>query len=191
VTPPILLLDVDGVLNALTDDSADLGAWDDWQQGTATAEGARWPILWSPGVISRLRELHESERVELRWLTTWGHDANNDLRLLVGLPELAVAGTYHDAGAPTVEPSTGPAHAAVAPAAPDPLTGRWWKYDVVARLVQQEPERRLIWVDDDLDRANGVFVDWATRQPSVTPIAPDPRCGLTPHDLDAIGDALD
>jgi hypothetical protein len=187
VKPPILLLDVDGVLNALDDDPA---SWDDWHHGSATAEGSRWPITWSPSVVARLRGWHEQGRLQLRWLTTWGHDANRELRGLLGLPELAVAGTYRDAGAPTGQLHAGDAHAEVAPAAPDPLTGRWWKYDVVARLVQQDPQQRLIWVDDDLDRAEGVFARWAADQPSVTAVAPDPRCGLTAADLEAIAAAL-
>jgi hypothetical protein len=53
VSPPILLLDVDGVLNALPEVRDDLGVWDDWQFGNATADGARWPIIWSPSVVAR------------------------------------------------------------------------------------------------------------------------------------------
>ena len=187
---PFLLLDVDGVLNALPEVRTDLSVWDDWQFGSATADGARWPIIWSPSVVAALLDWHRQGSVELHWLTTWGHDANNELRLLLGLPELPVAGTYQDAGAPSVQAPTGAAHASVAPAAPDPLSGRWWKYDVVARLVQSEPGRPLIWVDDDLYRFNGAFARWATEQPSVTPVRPDPRCGLSPADLDAIADLL-
>jgi hypothetical protein len=190
VSSPILLLDVDGVLNALPEVRADLNVWNDWQFGSATAEGARWPIIWSPSVVAALLDWQKRDLVELRWLTTWGHDANDELRQLLGLPALPVAGTYHDAGAPSGQAATGAAHASVAPAAPDPLSGRWWKYDVVARLVHTEAERRLIWVDDDLYRFDGAFSRWATEQPSVTPVRPDPRCGLAPADLEAIAETL-
>jgi hypothetical protein len=137
-----------------------------------------------------LRDWHERGQVELRWLTTWGHDANDELRLLLGLPALAVAGTYQAAGVPSGETTTGAAHASIAPAAPDPLSGRWWKYDVVSRLLHREPGRRIVWVDDDLHRFNGAFARWAIAQPSITAVAPDPRCGLSPEDLDAIAEVL-
>jgi len=187
---PVLLLDVDGVLNALAPVPAVRGGWDDWRHGSATAEGSRWPITWSPQVVATLRSWHEHRQVELRWLTTWGHDANDELRRLLELPALAVAGTYHDAGAPSGSADVGVAHASTAPAAPDPLSGRWWKYDVVVRLLRVEPDRRFVWVDDDLDRYGGVFVRWAGMQPSIAPIVPDPRRGLTAADLEAIAAVL-
>jgi hypothetical protein len=190
VSTPVLLLDVDGVLNALPHTQSDLAVWTDWQHGSAVAEGSRWPITWSPSVVSSLRQWHEAGQVELRWLTTWGHDANFELRELLGLPELGVAGTYRDAGAPTVEAEAGEAHASVAPAAPDPLSGAWWKYDVVARLIREEAGRHFIWVDDDLHRFEDVFFRWAFEHTAITPIAPDPRCGLSQADLAAIAAAL-
>lgn len=182
---PILLLDVDGVLNALPRTEADLAVWADWERGSATADGRRWPITWSPSVVAALRGWHEPGQLETRWLTTWGHDANQELRLLLGMPALPVAGTHQDAGGPSAG-SGGAAHASVAPAAPDPLSGRWWKYDVVSRLLHTEPGRRLVWVDDDLFRFSGAFARWAAAQPLVTAIAPDPRCGLSPADLAAV-----
>ncbi|HLK94296.1 MAG TPA: HAD domain-containing protein [Nocardioidaceae bacterium] len=188
--PPVLLLDVDGVLNAFDRVPAARGGWDDWQHGGATAEGTRWPITWSPRVVATLSDWHEQGRVELRWLTTWGHDANDELRRLLGLPELPVAGTYHEAGGPSGAAETGGGHASVTPAAPDPLSGSWWKYDVVVSLLRTEPERRFVWVDDDLDRLDGAFARWAETQPSITTIVPDPRRGLTAADLEVIAALL-
>jgi hypothetical protein len=188
--PPILLLDVDGVLNALDRLPAARGGWDDWQHGSATADGTRWPITWSPQVVGTLRDWHERGWVELRWLTTWGHEANDELRRLLGLPPLAVVGTYHDIGAPSGGAGAGASHASVTPAAPDPLSGRWWKYDHVVTLLRDEPERRFLWVDDDLDRLDGEFVRWAETQASITAIVPDPRRGLTAADLQAIAAVL-
>jgi hypothetical protein len=64
VTPPLLLLDVDGVLNALADDGGHQDAWPQWRSGYATADGSRWPITWAPAVVERLRGWHEDGRVE-------------------------------------------------------------------------------------------------------------------------------
>ena len=187
MTAPLLLLDVDGVLNALGPRTT--GA--EWRRGTAEADGARWPITWSPAVVRRLRSWHESGRVEVQWLTTWGHDANRELRALLELPELAVAGTYDDEDADGAAAPTGTAsHAAVAPSAPDPLSGHWWKYDVVRRLVDADPDRLVLWVDDELHEPDGPFRTWAERQPRLHPVGPHPAVGLTEEDLAAIESLL-
>lgn len=182
---PLVLLDVDGVLNAVPV----LGrspAWDDWQTGTARAEGRAFPITWSPSVVSAVRGWLDV--ADVHWLTTWGHDANASLRELLGLPELPVAGTYDSPaqGAPDFD---GPAHASVAPAAPDPLTGRWWKFDVVREVVRRAPDRRLVWVDDDL-RAQDEVRAWMRDHASCLLVAPDLTSGLSPDQLRTIEDYL-
>ena len=184
---PLVLLDVDGVLNALPDSPNDLMVWSDWESGWAQAEGSRFHITFAPEVIRQLREWHESDAVEIQWLTTWGHDANDELRRLLGLPELVVAGTY-DAPTPT---ATGAAsHAEVAPAAPDPLSGRWWKYDVVQRVLREHPGRTVVWIDDELHEDNR-FSRWVASQPDVVAVGPNPRCGLTAADLSRIAHRLE
>lgn len=194
--PPLLLLDVDGVLNALADDARDLAAWPWWDSGRARAGGRSWPIRWAPAVVDRLRGWHEAGAVELQWLTTWGHDANDELAALLGMPRLAVAGTYDDEPDPGVpEPGVaGPgralSHAAVAPAAPDPLSGHWWKYDVVRRVLREHRQRTLVWVDDELHSPTGPFRRWADAEPRVLAVGPDPRSGLVPADLDAVAAVL-
>ena len=183
---PLLLLNVDGVLNAFGGDAGDLAAWQEWSAGWATADGGSWHITFAPAVMSRLVSWQDEGLVELQWLTTWGHDANGQLRALLEMPRLAVAGTYQDedeAGAPAT--SAGVTHAAAAPSAPDPLSGGWWKYDVVRRLVAAEPERLLIWVDDELTPGSP-YRAWADDQPQVRAVGPDPAGGLSPADLDSI-----
>jgi hypothetical protein len=131
---PLVLLDVDGVLNAVQAWGRS-DAWDDWRTGRATADGRSFPITWSPTVVEAVRSWQAL--AEVQWLTTWGHDANTSLRHLLGLPELPVAGTHDDVDGPAGAPDAGgAAHASVAPAAPDRLTGRWWKLDVVRRIVR-------------------------------------------------------
>jgi hypothetical protein len=171
---------VDGVLNAL----AESRAWDDWQVGTAVADGRAFRIRWSPSVVSRV--LRWTEVAEVQWLTTWGHDANASLRHLLLMPQLPVAGTHGGeiATAGSV-PSPSGSHSDVAPAAPDALTGRWWKFDVVRRLVRSDPERPLVWIDDDLFGAADM-AEWTSAHAPSLLVAPDPMSGLTADDLDAV-----
>ncbi len=187
---PLVLLDVDGVLNALGDDDQLTGAWPDWHQGWATADGTRWPSTWSPTVIARLASWHAEGRLELQWLTTWGHDANTELRDLLGLPWLDVAGTYQDEDAGAAAPTAADSHAAAAPSAPDPLSGRWWKYDVVRRVLAQHPDRPVVWVDDELQPGTA-FRCWADEQPGLHAVGPDPLLGLTAGDLASMVEVME
>ncbi|MCU1624904.1 MAG: hypothetical protein JWL79_3749 [Frankiales bacterium] len=179
---PLILLDVDGVVNILGEDDSPDG-WDVVCSGRATAEGNTYPIVWSPEVVAALTRWLD-DGVEIQWLTTWGHDANRSLRELIDLPELPVAGTYdHEPAGVPEEP--GRSHASDAPSAPDPLTGQWWKYDVVQRILREQPERTLIWIDDELHGAMR-FREWADEHPQVHAIGPDGDLGLTAADLVAI-----
>jgi len=185
---PLVLLDVDGVLNALAR-PPDVRAWQDWQLGQAVADGRSWPIAWSPSVVDAVRGWRD--RADVQWLTTWGHNANDSLRQLLDLPELPVAGTHQDGPVPQDlvpqgEPDAAPqAHASIAPAAPDELTGRWWKFDVVRHLVRTQPGRRLVWVDDDLD-VDGPVGQWMDREADCLLVVPFPVTGLVAADLAAV-----
>ena len=182
MTRPLVLIDVDGVVNAL---GVSL-AWDDWRDGHAVADERAFPIRWSPTVVSRV--LGWTEVADVQWLTTWGHDANTSLRHLLAMPELTVAGTHTDPdGQQSPEAA---AHAQVTPAARDALTGRWWKFDVVRRLVQREPGRPVVWLDDDLAGQRDVHA-WMHAHTDCLLVAPDPGSGLTADQLDAIGVFLD
>jgi len=180
---PLVLLDVDGVLNAVQAWGRS-DAWPDWCTGSATADGRSFPITWSPSVVAAVRSWREL--AEVQWLTTWGHDANTSLRHLLELPDLPVAGTYDDVDGPAGDrDADGPAHASVAPAAPDRLTGRWWKFDVVRRIVHTGGSRRIVWLDDDLAGQDDVRA-WMRQHTSSLLVAPDPRSGLTPAQLEAV-----
>lgn len=172
---PLVLVDVDGVLNALGPPVEGTP----WQTGSAVAEGRAYPIRWSRPVVERV--LGWTELADVQWLTTWGHDANTSLRHLLALPELPVAGTHDGAGDDGSAPAA-PSHAAVAPAAPDALTGRWWKLDVVRRLVLAAPDRPLVWLDDDLYGQDDVR-EWMEEHACALLLAPDPRTGLDDADL--------
>ena len=178
---PIWLLDVDGVLNALpwrgaTDwTGLPSKSWDDYLVGHASpdpADADRGPkggytITYSPELMRRIRELHESGAVEVRWLTTWGRGANLELRELLDLPEFVVAGE------------------------PDVLSGfagapahRWWKFDDARRVREAEPDRPIIWTDDDLVHVSEAC-EWAKAE-GVFAISTDDTRGITPVDFDNI-----
>lgn len=59
--PPILLLDVDGVLNAFEP------AWSEVRK----ARVGGLTIRWAPALAARLAGLHTFGTVEARWCTTW------------------------------------------------------------------------------------------------------------------------
>src|SRR3978361_374749 len=74
---PILLLDVDGVLNATRRDLPD-----GWRRGTFNG----YVLSWDPTITARLRKLHASGQVEIQWLTTWTTDADRLLAEPMELP---------------------------------------------------------------------------------------------------------
>jgi len=179
---PLWMLDVDGVLNAVAR-RPDRGVWRDWRHGRATADGVEWPIWFSPTVTGTVARLHESGVVEVRWLTTWGVHANGELRELLGVPELEVAGEPpHVSG----DHGAGSHGEAVAREEPEDGTAPWWKLEAVQRTLLDEPERPLIWTDDDLGGERDA-VSWVERHvPRRLLVSPRPDVGLTPRQLRAI-----
>jgi len=162
--PPVLLLDVDGVLNAIRLDSPE-----GWRRGTFDG----FLLSWDPTVTARLRDLHESGRVELQWLTTWTTNADLLLAEPMGLPRGLRTHAPPDA-APT--------------GFLGPLGGRsgWWKLAAARELAEAEPDRRIVWIDDELAEQPDDVVQWLGVHPNVLVVAPDFVTGLTHEHLDAI-----
>ncbi len=180
---PFVLLDVDGVINAVSG-RGDPSVWQDWRSGRARAGGRTWPILWSPTVTGTIRRWHATGLAEVRWLTTWRDEANETLRELVGLPPLTVVGSVAHEVPAQVQPAPDPAvasHAEVAGAdAPSLLTGRWWKFDLVLELVAADPSRPFVWLDDDL-RTKQPVREWLAGHTTSLTLAPPAHTGLTPR----------
>lgn len=149
--PPVLFLDIDGVLAPFEHRQPEMvpisvGGW----QGT---------VLVSPPVLDKIRVMHETGLIEVRWLTSWDEDA----------PDLFAPATGLGAYTGYPEPSTG---------------AGYWKENVVR--THAASGRPFIWVDDEMAdypscdqfaievAGHGLFV------------APDPRTGLAMSDLDAI-----
>jgi hypothetical protein len=161
---PILLLDVDGVLNALLPEGPGR-----WAQGIFNG----YVIAWDPTITARLRGLHENGRVEIQWLTTWGEDADRLLAEPMGLPR-------------------GLRTRARELAAPTGFAGRlggessWWKLAAAREAAEEEPGRRIVWIDDDLAEQAADTTDWLAANPHVLVVAPSLFAGLTHEQLDAI-----
>jgi hypothetical protein len=176
---PLVLLDVDGVLNAVTP-QGDPAIWPDWQYGQARAGGRRWPIAWSPTVTGTIRRWHAAGLADVRWLTTWRTEANRELRRLLELPELPVVDGNHEVpvAVPTADGGA-TTHAEFAGAdAASLLTGRWWKFDLVLDLVRAAPARPFVWLDDDL-ASEGRVQEWLAAHTTSLALAPRPDRGLT------------
>lgn len=154
---PIWLLDVDGVLNAVCHPRRPPRTWRHWSTGTACAGGERFAITFAPELMAGIRKLQDPAVVEVRWLTTWGNDANGGLRKLLGLPAFPVAGEPEQASA-------------------------WWKLPCAVRTAAEG--RPMIWTDDDLGYS-ATASRWAAEL-GILAIAPDPGVGLTPADLERI-----
>lgn len=159
MTKPIWLLDVDGVLNALGTPH-----WDDEskREQIATDNGTFW-ITWSPQLMESIKKVADLG-VEIRWLTTWGHEANKRLSGLFDLPEFPVEATTNSGYTRSYD---------------------WhWKYRAAQKVVIEK--RPIIWTDDDawdddMKRQYRGFCE--DNSIPVLMLQPDLYHGLTPHHL--------
>jgi len=91
---PLLLLDIDGVINASNRAffSTEGDTHSDVVKYTVFADDGRDYLFWaSPTLIAELCDLHESGTVEIAWLTTWQYQANRHVAPALGLPHFPVA----------------------------------------------------------------------------------------------------
>lgn len=170
MAPPVLLLDIDGVLNAISPDLSAPWPNESWVRFHATdIDGGEWRMQIAKDVVTYLSELHSSGRAEIRWHTTW-QEAALDIGDEVGLP------TFHVVDAP--ENNWNPIQ----------MRRQWWKVPAALRVVNDEG-RRLIWVDDDI----AFFLhprDRAEFRGRCHFVSPATKWGLTPRDLVLIDRAL-
>lgn len=169
--PPVMLLDVDGVLNAwgpypgASKRKPRFNAlWDCVMgRGVATCGDRGWTIKWAPPLIPRLLALYESGAAEIRWATTWAGDTA-DLERLLGLPAF--------------------------PAAFDATGQHWTKVSQFKRRaaahVQDVEGRRLIWVDDNEVPHHWELAHAAMSDERTLLVRPKEALGLLPTDMDRI-----
>lgn len=90
---PLLLVDVDGVLNVLTSarERRRLCYHEGWQQKRVDAGGHVYRLFFNPVNGPALWRLAAETGAELAWGTTWEEYANLVVGPLLGLPRLPVA----------------------------------------------------------------------------------------------------
>ncbi|MFG1863061.1 HAD domain-containing protein [Microbispora bryophytorum] len=155
---PVWLLDVDGVINASRP-----GWGGAPRSGTAYSGSDAYRIRWAPALLDRIRALHRTGGVEIRWCSTWCADADQMERLFA-LPRLTRAWSEQLS-------STAAATAKLA----------------AARQVLAHG-RGLIWTDDVEVPTSGPVHDELTKGGRALLIAPLPSRGLQPEHMDAIED---
>lgn len=87
---PLILLDVDGVLNPFRRPSPD------WFKTKCSVDGRSYNVILHPGHGAKLLDLAAATGAELVWATTWEHDANTEIGPKIGLPELPVIDVDRD-----------------------------------------------------------------------------------------------
>lgn len=91
--PPIVLIDVDGVLNPAFSSKkrSRLAYHDGWISTWGHVDGDRYRLFLNPEHGRQLRKLANDTGAELAWGTTWAEHANYEVGPLIGLPVLPVA----------------------------------------------------------------------------------------------------
>lgn len=155
---PLLLLDVDGVLNPAA------SRW--WldknnfvRKNTTVANGNTYPVWLHKQHGQMLLDLCSSNGLELVWCTTWEHEANEFIGPRLGLPELPVV-TFNY------------------------INGLTWKFGGVLDYAQDRP---LAWFDDDFSRHLG-YKTWFLEQRTQPTLLHEVNAatGLMQDDLDAV-----
>jgi HAD domain in Swiss Army Knife RNA repair proteins len=153
---PLILLDVDGVLNPITATFAGL----DWKfepEFFSDAESGRFKLLLSRQMARALTDLN----CEIQWLTTWIYDqdhANPNMGKHFGwwlkIPEID-------------------------------RSAKHWKYDTVRRTLESHSDRKIIWIDDEGVDFIEIFGDLPNSH-NLLVISPDLQIGLTKEDINTI-----
>ncbi|MCT9933118.1 HAD domain-containing protein [Planotetraspora sp. A-T 1434] len=150
---PLILLDVDGVLNPSRRSSPRFRRYD------GVLDGEPYKVLLDPRDGSRLRNLAEATGAELAWATTWEDRANEEIGPRIGLPYLPVIPVMGD---------------------PASLTGEHMKTRGIARYVRHRP---FVWFDDNLVEADHEYLTRHPGVSDFLLVEVDPRTGLTDDHL--------
>lgn len=171
---PLLLIDVDGPLNAFGGPFAGREApngyavhrlrdqsWTDEQGPARTQGGLR--VWLNPAHGPMLLAL--ADRLELAWCTAWRESANEFIAPVIGLPELPVVPL---------------------PEGWQTLTGTHWK---LPGVEQYAAGRALAWFDDEFKPADFEWAEKRTADGSSTLLVHiSPDHGIRQQDVDAVAE---
>lgn len=177
---PVWLLDIDGVLNSMSvKEPTSVWPQQAWKRGSYTSQPNVFPLLWSQPVIDYVTRMHTEGIAEVRWHTTWQHEAHYFAEI-VGLPmDMPVA------WAPEFKQGADGHARRIMNGKPG-----WWKHAAAWRVVNEE-KRPLVWTDDDLDYQLPRYIrDQLKAQGPMVLCSPDQYTGLTPKHLKTIGEFL-
>ncbi|MFD1930837.1 MULTISPECIES: HAD domain-containing protein [Nonomuraea] len=152
---PLLLVDVDGVLNPFGRPNGD------FRRYLCTIGADSYTVHLNVRHGARLMELALKTRSELVWATTWEHSANEWIAPRVGLPRLPVV---------PMEPKR-PSE-----------RGESFKTPCVADYVDRRP---FVWFDDHLWAADEEYLRAHQGVDDFLLVPVDPRHGLTMRHLAA------
>ena len=162
MTKPLLLIDVDGVLNPFAVTSlADVTDYEThWMRPDCWTEPGDLLVWLNPGHGPALTALP----YELVWATTWQHDANTWIAPRIGLPELPVI-TWTDMDTMRAD-------------------GTYWKTHEIVRWAAGRP---FAWIDDQLDDTDRAYVAAHHDGPALL-YGVNPALGLRETDFAALAD---
>lgn len=142
---PLLLLDVDGVMNIVDFNNEAL------KTVSIPNGNTNFIIRYKPEIVVAVNEL--SKKVEIRWLTSWEHQARYRLAPIIGLNDFDV---YHSSKYSLCRSGI---------------------------MTVDELERPVIWIDDELKDKFGIGSVYtyilSGMKNKILPIAPDQTIGLT------------
>lgn len=160
---PLVLLDFDGVFNALGI-LMGMSPWEDGCNHQATMPSGTHGFSYSPTVATFFTQ--NSHRAEFQWMSTWIEETP----------------AYGEAMGMPVFDWVGIEDLSDEPSAP------WWKFVRIVELSALHPERRILWIDDEIpaDPQDPIVIWLQENRDQVSYIRPNDLHGLQQHDLDEI-----
>ena len=157
---PLILLDVDGVLNALA-----LQPGPAWERHTCQSWNGTYRVRLNPAHGPMLLNLAAETGAELVWATTWTSDANKQIGPKIGLPELPVIDVLSGEDEPWVNAKVPP----------------------VADYVNGRP---FVWLDDDLNDDDRAYLAKHDGVGEFLIVDVAPRSGLSAYHVQQAADWL-
>ncbi|MFC4536540.1 HAD domain-containing protein [Sphaerisporangium dianthi] len=146
---PLVLLDVDGVLNPARRHTLRLRRYE------CVLDGQVYSVLLNARHGAELAALARDTGAELAWATTWEHHANEHIAPRLGLPALPVVAVNGDPGS---------------------RAGEHFKTRHVAEYVAGRP---FVWFDDSLGAHDWQYLKDHPAVGEFLLVEVDPRTGLT------------